>query len=260
MSIETIVCAVAGLAVAAVVTGCTSAKCYTGEKPLACVKKTPSSAFYKADGSMDQKAAKQAYYDLMAAYNYPIPEIMKTDNFWVADFLQEDFANLGMGGIFWINIEGTYGNVGSKLYKGEFKDQKYGYLGHDIFLLPGQVLPEHHHMADADGKGYGPKMETWHIRHGSVEFFSEYKGDGTEVPISSLPADERPWGYGEPWFKCKFVKRCVAGEIYSLVDPEAYHFMRAGKGGAIVSEYASYHNGVSFSKPGMEFDCTKAKK
>ena len=46
-----------------------------------------------------------------------------------------------MAGIFWKNVEGTYGTVGAKAYKGEFKDQKYGYLGHEIFLLPGQMLP-----------------------------------------------------------------------------------------------------------------------
>jgi hypothetical protein len=47
--------------------------------------------------------------------------------------------------------------------------------------------------------------------------------------------------------------------MYKLVDPESWHFQRAGAQGAIVSEYATYHNHVTFSKPGMEFDCSKAK-
>lgn len=238
--------------------GCAAPKNYTGQAPFSTLPHHASAAFYQADGSFDQAAAKEAYFDMMRAYHYPVPAILKTDAFWVADFVQGDFAKLGMAGIFWKNVEGTYGKVGAQAYKGDFKDQKYGYLGHEIFLLPGQMLPEHNHLQNGDGKGFGPKMETWHIRHGSVEFFGEYKGDAGETLISDMPASERPWGYGQPWFKSKYVKKCVAGEIYSLNDPESWHFMRAGKDGAIVAEYATYHNDVKFSKPGMQFGNSKA--
>jgi D-lyxose ketol-isomerase len=240
--------------------GCAAPKSYTGLAPFSSVPHLTSPAFYKADGSLDQAVAKEAYFDMMRAYHYPIPAILKTDTLWVADFVQGDFAKLGMAGIFWKNVEGTYGAVGAKAYKGTFKDQKYGYLGHEIFLLPGQVLPEHNHLTDGDGKGFGPKMETWHIRHGSVEFFGEYKGEAGETLISDMPASERPWGYGQPWFKSKYVKKLEAGGIYSLNDPESFHFMRAGKDGAIVAEYATYHNDVKFSKPDMQFGNSEAAK
>ncbi len=240
--------------------GCAAPKSYTGLTPFSSVPHLSSAAFYKADGSLDQAVAKEAYFDMMRAYHYPIPALLKTDTLWVADFVQGDFAKLGMAGIFWKNVEGTFGAVGAKAYKGTFKDQKYGYLGHEIFLLPGQVLPEHNHLTDADGKGFGPKMETWHIRHGSVEFFGEYKGEAGETLISDMPASERPWGYGQPWFKSKYVKKYGAGEIYSLNDPESFHFMRAGKDGAIVAEYATYHNDVKFSKPDMQFGNSDAAK
>ncbi len=240
------------------ISGCVTPKNNTGLTPFSPFPRLASAAFYKADGSFDQDVAKEAYYSMMQAYHYPIPEILKSDSFWVADFVQGDFAKLGMAGIFWKNVEGTYGKVGAQAYKGNFKDQKYGYLGHEILLLPGQMLPEHNHLQDGDGKGFGPKMETWHIRHGSVEFFGEYKGDAGETLISDMPDSERPWGYGQPWFKSKYVKKCVAGEIYSLNDPESWHFMRAGKDGAIVTEYATYHNDVKFSKPGMQFGNSKA--
>ena len=247
-----------GILAAVCIGGCATPHNYSGIEPFAPVPKLASSAFYKPDGSFNEAAAKQAYFDMMNAFNYPIPPVLKTDTFWVADFVQGDFAKLGMAGIFWKNVEGTYGSVGMKAYKGDFKDQKFGYLGHEIYLLPGQMLPEHNHLTNGDGKGFGPKMETWQIRYGSVDFFGEYKGDGTETPISAMPASERPWGYGQPWFKSKFVKPCVAGEIYSLNDPESWHFMRAGKNGAIVTEYATYHNDVKFSKPGMQFGNSKA--
>ncbi|MDP6525095.1 MAG: hypothetical protein QGI24_08540 [Kiritimatiellia bacterium] len=241
-------------------------KGYTGSEPFSPVPRLASSAFYNADGSFNQDVAKKAYLDMMRAFHYPIPPVLETETLWVADFMQGDYSKLGMAGIFWKNVDGKYGEVGAKEYKGDFKDTSYGYLGHEIFLLPGQMLPEHSHLGNGSKKGYGPKMETWHIRHGSVEFFGEYKGVGGETPISEMPESERPWGYGEKWFKSKFVTKFVAGEIYSLNDPESWHFMRAGKNGAIVAEYATYHNDVQFSDPDMEFgnsnaaEITKRKK
>ena len=228
-----------------------------GSTPLEAVKKMDTKAFYKADGSLDVEATKKAYYDMMAAFGYPIPERLKTEDFWVCDFLQRDMANLGMGGIFWVNEMGQYAETGAKAYKGDFKDQKFGYLGHEIYLLPGQLLPEHHHVGGE--KGYGPKMEAWHIRYGTVTFFGEYKGAGDETEIEKMPAEDKPWGCGQDWFKSKFFAKRTAGQMYKLVDPESWHGQRAGASGAIVSEYATYHNHVSFSKPGMEFACSKAK-
>jgi len=240
--------------------GCTTPKNYTGKKPFAPVPQLASSDFYQADGSFDQAVAKSAYYDMMRAYHYPISAMLKTDDFWVADFMEGDYAKLGMAGIFWKNVEGKYGDVGAKAYKGEFKDASYGYLGHEIFLLPGQMLPEHNHLGNGSKKGFGPKMESWHIRHGSVEFFGEYKGDAGETPIADMPDCDKPWGYGETWFKSKYVKKLSAGGIYSLNDPESFHFMRAGKNGAIVAEYATYHNDVKFSDPEMQFGNSAAEK
>ncbi len=256
-----------GLAVLLLFAGCSvTPKNNTGLEPFSPVPELESSDFYTADGSFDQAAAKAAYYDMMRAYHYPITPMLESEAFWVADFVQGDYAKLGMAGIFWQNVEGIYGEVGAKAYAGDFKDQHYGYLGHEIFLLPGQMLPEHNHLGNGSDKGFGPKMETWHIRHGSVEFFGEHQGPAGEIAISELPDSDKPWGHGEPWFKSKYVKRCVAGELYSLNDPESWHFMRAGKNGAIVAEYATYHNDVKFSNPDMEFgnstaeEITKLKK
>jgi D-lyxose ketol-isomerase len=250
-----------GLVSMSLMTGCNEvAQDYTGLTPFSPVPQLASSAFYKADGSFDQAVAKSAYFDMMKAYHYPISAMLKSDSLWTADFIQGDFAKLGMAGIFWKNVEGIYGNVGTKAYQGEFKDQNYGYLGHEIFLLPGQMLPEHNHLGNGSEKGFGPKMETWHIRHGSVEFFGEHKGEAGETLISEMPKDELPWGYGKDWFKSKYIAKLDAGGIYSLNDPESFHFMRAGKNGAIVAEYATYHNDVKFSDPEMQFGNSEAEK
>lgn len=216
-------------------------------------------SFY-GDGKFTNDRAREAYYALMESFGYPIPDVLRTDQFWTCDFVQGDFARLGMGGVFWINESGTYGKSGSGSYDGEFADQKFGYLGHDIYLLPGQTLPEHRHVGGAEG--YGPKMESWQVRHGEVLFFGEYKGAGDEILISDLPEDQRPWGYGEDWFKSKYAARRTAksGKIYTLKDPESWHGQRAGKNGAIVTEYGTYHNHVTFSKPDMVFANTGQKK
>jgi len=214
--------------------------------------------FYQADGAFAQQPAKDAYLAMMKAFGYPIPDVLKTDELWVCDFVQRDFRKLGMAGIFWSNASGTYGDAGVKAYVGPFKDAQYGYLGHEIYLLPGQMLPEHRHIGG--NEGYGPKMEAWQVRYGTVEFFGEYKGAGDETPISEMPQKDQPWGYGQAWFKSKYVAQRTAqsGKLYSLEDPESWHFQRAGARGAIVTEYATYHNQVEFSKPGMEFASSEA--
>ncbi len=208
------------------------------------------------DGKMDFAAVKAAYFEMFERFKYPVPEILRTDEFWVADFVQGDILKLGMGGIFWVNESGKYGSHGHGKYDGEFSDTPFGYLGHEIYLLPGQTLPEHSHLGGDEG--FGPKMEAWQVRYGDVHFYGEYQSDEGEVSISELPESARPWGYGEDWFKSKYAIRRTAqsGRPYLLKDPESWHGQTAGKHGAIVTEYATYHNHVMFSKPDMIFACT----
>ncbi|MCP4452763.1 MAG: hypothetical protein GY809_14970, partial [Planctomycetes bacterium] len=118
-------------------------------------RKPKKTNFYATDGSLNAEAVKTAYLDMLKKFGCPIPDVLKTDALWVCDFVQRDISKLGMGGIFWINETGTYGQNGAKTYKGEYKNQKFGYLGHEIYLLPGQLLPEHRHIGGAEG--YGPK-------------------------------------------------------------------------------------------------------
>ena len=250
----------AGLALAGSLTGCDSgnpddnAQSKKGKQGK--IVKFTNADFYDAAKAFQADKAKQAYFEVMKSFNYPIVDVLKTKEFWVCDFLQRDFEKMGMGGIFWVNEHNKYAESGQKAYTGDFKDQLFGYLGHEIYLLPGQMLPEHHHTGGAEG--YGPKMEAWLVRYGTVDFFGEYK-DGDEKPITEMPADQRPWGFGEEWFKCKYVASRKAGQMYKLIDPESWHSQRAGADGAIVTEYATYHNDVSFSKPGLEFKSSEAQ-
>ena len=180
--------------------------------------------FYQ-DGKFQPEKAKQAYFDMMAAHNYPVPEFLRT-NMWVTDFGLGDFVNVGMAGIFWVNFQET------------------GYFAHEIFLLPGQMIVEHGHDATAKGKA---KMESWHVRHGSIFTFGE---EGGPIPAGlKLPKSQE---------KFITVTKCYEmqpGEIRTLNRATAKHFMIGGPAGAIVSEYATFHDGdgLRFTNPGVKF-------
>lgn len=181
---------------------------FKNEKVMMKIKETN---FYK-DGAFDKVAAKEAYFDLMRYYGNPVTPIMKSDEFWVSDFAQKDFATVGMGGIFWVN------NV------------EHGYFGHDILLLPGQMLVEHKHLPVGD---IPAKMETWQVRHGSAYFFAE--GEGAEPLPVKVPESQN--------VHCKKAKLLVEGDLATLQAVEEWHFIIAGPKGAIISEYATPHHG-----------------
>lgn len=177
------------------------------------------------DGKFQVEKAKRAYFDMMAAYGYPVPDSLRT-NMWATDFGLGDFVHVGMAGIFWVNFQET------------------GYFAHEIFLLPGQMIVEHAHEATAKGKA---KMESWHVRYGNIYTLGE---EGGPIPPElKLPASQE-----------KFItlSKCVLlnpGDIRTLNRPGAKHFMLAGPQGAIVSEYASFHDGdgLRFTNPKVKF-------
>ncbi len=177
------------------------------------------------DGKFQAEKAKQVYFDMMTAHGYPIPEFLRT-NMWATDFGLGDFTRVGMAGIFWIN------------------SQEQGYFAHEIYLLPGQMIVEHGHDATTKGKA---KMESWHVRNGSIYTFGE---EGGPIPAGvTLPKSQE---------KYITVKKCYEmqpGEIRTLNRITAKHFMMGGPQGAIVSEYATFHDndGLRFTNPGVKF-------
>jgi D-lyxose ketol-isomerase len=186
-------------------------------------------ADFYVDGKFQPEVAKKAYLDMMAAHDYDIHienEKKWTSPFWVTDFGLGDFVNVGMGGVFWVNM------------------QEFNYFAHEIFLLPGQMIVEHSHVQTDKAK---PKMESWHPRHGSIYCLGETGGD--------VPA-----GVVLPKSQAEFitVKKCTEvkpGDILTLNRITAKHFMMGGQSGAIVSEYASFHDnaGLVFTNPSVKF-------
>jgi len=182
--------------------------------------------FYKADGSFDTTKAKQAYYEMMEYFNYPIVDRLKGEEFWAIDFGLGRFTEVGMAGIFWVN------------------NLEDNYFGHEIYLLPGQRIPEHGHDKTAKA---GPKMEAWMPRNGMIYIY----GEGTPTPSADADIPEAEKKY---WI-ARTKKKLLPGEIGKLETAETMHWMMGGTEGSIVTEYATYHDGdgLKFSNPNVKF-------
>lgn len=181
-------------------------------------KKYTNADFYK-DGVFDKGVALEAMKDMFSFYDVPFTKFME-ENIWVEDFGLGDFENVGMGGIFWVN------------------DKEHGYFAHDIYLLPNQMIPEHAHMAT----DMPAKFESWMVTKGWAYNFSEVGEATPNAP--AIPAS-----HGEPRSKNFTVQNL--GEILHLKEIETFHFLMAGDEGAIVNEWACYHDGAGlrFSNP-----------
>ncbi len=185
------------------------------------VKRYTNADFYDTDGQFQEDKAREAYYDMFRRFGYPISEKLKQE-MWILDFGLGDFSQVGMAGIFWLNR------------------QDYGYFGHEIYLLPGQMIPEHCHVATSKGPA---KMESWQPRRGMIYTFGE--GEPTPEFIDKIPASQR---------KLVQSKCCTPLEVDELADLnrlKAFHFMVGGPEGALVTEYGTFHDmdGLRFSNP-----------
>jgi hypothetical protein len=198
--------------------------------------------FYNPDGSFNEKAAKDAYVELLRFHRYSLPGVVDDERFWIRDFCLGDFANVGMGGIFWLN------------------DKDHGYFGHEIYLLPFQMIPEHAHV-EAESKP--AKHEFWQVRYGSIYNFGKggSKDDADKLPVK-LPKSQLD-DNAITAFNCVELKAVTGKQGESaLTGIGDYHFMMGGPNGAIVTEYASYHSGdgLKFRNPKAKNDNSPAKK
>lgn len=185
------------------------------------VKTYISEEFYDADGKFQIDKARETYFEMFRRFGYPISDKLRKE-MWILDFGLGDFAHVGMAGIFWLNR------------------QDFGYFGHEIFLLPGQMIAEHSHVPTKKGPA---KMESWHPRRGMIYTFGE--GDPTSEFIDKIPASQRTL------VKSRCCKPLGIDDLADLNRVEAWHFMVAGPEGALVTEYGTFHDmdGLKFSNP-----------
>ena len=180
---------------------------------------------YDAQGKLCEDKARRAYLDMLEKFNYPIPQRFGEELF-VTDLGVGDFWNVGIGGIMWCN------------------SQEHGYFSFEIMLLPGQMIPEHWHLASESGPA---KMETWHTRYGMIYTFSE--GEPTEPAPVEVPACQKDY------VTVHHCEPLELGQLRTLNRLNAKHYMIAGPEGAVVTEYASYHDGeaLRFTDPRASF-------
>ena len=201
----------------------------TGErKERVCMKKYTNADYYK-NGVFQKDVAYRAFYEMFEDYGYTLADKLRTfknGEFWVVDFGLGDFENVGMGGIIWYN------------------DITNGYFGHDIYLLPHQMIAEHYHLP---AEGVQAKHETWLVRDGSIFNFGK-GGELTDEVRAILPKSQLDAGA----ITCFNFEELHVGEVRSLTGLEDRHFMMAGEKGAIVTEFGSYHSmdGLRFTNTG----------
>jgi len=139
------------------------------------VKTYTNADFYDSEGNFQIDNARAAYYDMFGRFHYPVSETIKRD-MWILDFHLGDFSRVGMAGIFWLNR------------------QDYNYFGHEIYLLPGQMIPEHCHVPTDKGAA---KMESWQPRKGMIYTFGE--GEPTPELIEKIPPSRRDVVHSRRW-------------------------------------------------------------
>lgn len=173
-----------------------------------------NSYYYGPDGKFQEDKAKDAYIALMKYHGYPVYPGIR-EKLWVSDYNTGQFSKLGLGAVMWVNNE---------------QDR---YMQMDIYLMPGQMLPEHWHLESADGKNPA-KREGWLIRYG----LSHVVGEGEdnlpkEVVIPAVHCN------GTATVRHDVV--ATPGVFVPLNRVGAHHWQFGGPEGAIITEVANVH-------------------
>lgn len=219
----------AGLALAGVVLAAFGARAEEKAAAKAAAPKFENAYFYDANGKFLPDRAKDAYIELMKYHGYPVFPGIK-EKLWVSDYGIGEFAKLGLGAIMPANRDE--------------KDQRDRYMLQDLYLLPGQMLPEHYHLATAKAV---PKMEAWFVRNGSAYII----GEGEETPglKEKMPESQRA---SATVFHAVLA---TPGMCVDLNRPTARHSQIAGPEGVIETEVANFHDNdaVRHTNPKLKF-------
>lgn len=177
--------------------------------------------FYQ-DGKFLPEKGKDAIVALCKYHGYPVfPELR--DKLWITDYGTGEFTKLGLAAYMFVN------NVEDR------------YMLMDIYLLPGQMLPEHWHLA---AEGNPAKLEGRVIRHG----VSHVVGIGEPNLGKDVVVPKCHMG-GKVTVEHETV--ATPGIFVKLSKVETRHWQLAGPEGVILSEVANVHtnSGVRHTDP-----------
>ncbi|MHB8900710.1 MAG: cupin domain-containing protein [Thermoguttaceae bacterium] len=168
--------------------------------------------FYGPDGNFDLEKAKDAVLALCKHHGYPVFPGLR-EGLWVSDYGAGQFASLGLAAYMVVN------NVEDR------------YMMLEIFLLPGQMLPEHWHV---DGEGNPAKREGWFVRWGA----SHIVGIGEP----NLPAEiVIPKCHCDGTAETRHDTLATPGVFVPLAQVGSKHWQYGGPEGAILTEVANVH-------------------
>jgi D-lyxose ketol-isomerase len=177
-----------------------------------------------ADGNFEIEKAKDAIEALCKYHGYPIFPGFR-DGLWISDYGCNQFTKVGLAAYSFVN------NVEDR------------YMMMDIFLLPGQMLPEHWHVPS---EGNPAKLEGWLVRWG----VSHIVGIGEPNLTPEVAVPQAHWN-GQ--VTTRHDTKATPGMFVKLAQVESRHWQFAGPEGAIVTEVANVHtnSGVRHSDPKM---------
>ena len=210
----------AGVAQAAEKTPARDGTVYPDARPSATLAKDQGAVpihfdnafFYGKDGKFDVEKGKDAIMALAKHHGYPVFPGMR-EKLWVSDYGTGQFTKLGLAAYLFKNNE----------------DDKYMLM--DMFLLPGQMLPEHWHL---DGDKNPAKREGWLVRWGLSHILGEGDANlGKDVVIPQCHMNS------EATTKHEVV--AGPGTFVSLAKVYTRHWQFAGPEGAIITEVANVH-------------------
>lgn len=196
------------------VPGC--ANCHYPQKPVEA--KSPASihfdnaCFYDRDGKFNVEKGRDAIMALLKYHGYPVFPGMR-ENIWVSDYGTGQFTTLGLAAYSFKNNE---------------TDR---YMLMDLFLLPGQMLPEHWHL---DGGPNPAKREGWLVRWGLAHIVGE--GDpnlSQEIVIPQCHMNGKVSVHHEVI--------ATPGTFVPLARVYSHHWQMAGPEGAVITEVANVH-------------------
>ena len=168
--------------------------------------------FYGKDGTFDVEKGKDAVLAMAAYHGYPVFPGMR-EKLFVSDYGTGQFMKLGLS---------------AYMFKNNEEDR---YMLMDIFLMPGQMLPEHWHV---DSDKNPAKREGWLVRWGLSHIVGEGEpnlGAGVVVPAVHMN--------GTVMVKHEVV--AGPGMFVPLSRVTSRHWQLAGPEGAIITEVANVH-------------------
>lgn len=173
--------------------------------------KFDNASFYK-DGKFDVEKGKDAIMCLAKCHGYPVFPGMR-EKLWVSDYGTGQFTKLGLAAF---------------MFKNNEEDR---YMVMDLFLLPGQMLPEHWHE---DSDKNPAKREGWVVRWGLSHMVGEGEPNlGKDVVIPKCHMN------GDATTKHEVI--AGPGVFVPVSRVTSRHWMFAGPEGAIITEVANVH-------------------